>query len=434
MLRAAIATCLRQSEPTLEILVSDNHSDDDTCEVVESFRDRRVRYVNPGFRLGMSEHWEFALGHVADGYVTVLGDDDGLLPGAVARARELIDFNGVRAVSWRKAEYHWPDHILPSARSWLHVPMRERVEVVQTGDMLRNVLSFRRGYQELPCIYNCFVATDILAAVRRRSGGKLLPCVTPDIYSGFAIALEIDRYAYSHAPLSVNGASRHSHGTIAVQQGVGAEVARRHLTSSSIKFHSSLAHCSSIPVLVADAALVARERLAPPDGALDLDWPAMLRCAAHYAQHSSPTVFAQTLAALDEIARRNQLIPIWEPIRADIRYRAPIKLQRPGWDADGTSLAFDGARLGLRDVDDAASFVGGVLRAAAKKTAAGRLDRRDILECLPVDLDPRFQAAQAKSLLQLNRPPSPLSSYLRRFWPGARRRLNGLRSRLTARS
>ena len=62
-----IRTCLSQEDENLRIIVSDNASTDDTMEVVRSFSDARLSYINPGRRLGMSEHWEFALAYVPDG-------------------------------------------------------------------------------------------------------------------------------------------------------------------------------------------------------------------------------------------------------------------------------------------------------------------------------------------------------------------------------
>ncbi len=67
----ALKTCVTQDCDDLEILVSDNASVDETREVVASYDDPRIRYVNPGTRLGMSEHWEFALSHVQEGYVSL---------------------------------------------------------------------------------------------------------------------------------------------------------------------------------------------------------------------------------------------------------------------------------------------------------------------------------------------------------------------------
>src|SRR5205807_7494949 len=117
-----------------------------------------------------------------------------------------------------------------------------------------------------------------------------------------------------------------------------------------------------------------------------------------------------------------------------IIHRGPLPLQPPGWDADGNTLAFDGARLALRNVDDAASFVGSLLQAANRKAAEGQLTRTGALRCLPVDLPPGLCAAWAGALLQVNRRPSPSVLHLRRYWRGARRRFSGLRSRLVGQS
>src|ERR1700730_15520038 len=64
VLYAAIESCVRQGDPALQILVSDNGSDDEIRKIVQCFADSRIRYINPGCQLGMPEHWDFALSHV----------------------------------------------------------------------------------------------------------------------------------------------------------------------------------------------------------------------------------------------------------------------------------------------------------------------------------------------------------------------------------
>ena len=68
-----LKTVVEQDYDNLDIIVSDNFSNDETADVVASFADKRIRYINPGRKLSMSHHWEFALEHVESGYVTVLG-------------------------------------------------------------------------------------------------------------------------------------------------------------------------------------------------------------------------------------------------------------------------------------------------------------------------------------------------------------------------
>jgi glycosyltransferase involved in cell wall biosynthesis len=76
-LLATLRTVIQQDYDRLEIIVSDNFSNDSTEDVVRSFTDRRVKYINTGKRLSMSENWDFALSHATGDWISVLGDDDG---------------------------------------------------------------------------------------------------------------------------------------------------------------------------------------------------------------------------------------------------------------------------------------------------------------------------------------------------------------------
>ena len=98
-LEYSLRTLTEQPYPHLEIIVSDNDSADATRDVVRANGDPRIRYINTGRRLSMSGNWEFALAHVTEGWVTFLGDDDGLVPNCFERVNEIVDRTGVRAGS-----------------------------------------------------------------------------------------------------------------------------------------------------------------------------------------------------------------------------------------------------------------------------------------------------------------------------------------------
>src|SRR5688572_18460689 len=92
-----LKTCTMQDFERLEILVSDNHSQGATADVVAAVKDPRVRYIRTDRRIGMSQNWEFALGHIDDGFVLVVGDDDALLPNAIREISEILDETGCEA-------------------------------------------------------------------------------------------------------------------------------------------------------------------------------------------------------------------------------------------------------------------------------------------------------------------------------------------------
>ena len=72
-----LRTCISQQYVNFEIIVSDNNNVDNTKDVVDSFDDNRIRYINTQNSIGMTSNWEFALSHVTGDYVMYLGDDDG---------------------------------------------------------------------------------------------------------------------------------------------------------------------------------------------------------------------------------------------------------------------------------------------------------------------------------------------------------------------
>ncbi len=98
-LKHAIESCIAQQYENLEILISDNASEDNTRDVVHEFRDSRIRYINPGHRVSMVENFEFAFSHVQDGYVVSIGDDDGLVVDSLQKTDALIQETKARAIT-----------------------------------------------------------------------------------------------------------------------------------------------------------------------------------------------------------------------------------------------------------------------------------------------------------------------------------------------
>ena len=56
-LKTAISCALKQSYQNLEILISDNNSEDNTEELVNQFSDRRIRYVKHPENIGFVKNW-----------------------------------------------------------------------------------------------------------------------------------------------------------------------------------------------------------------------------------------------------------------------------------------------------------------------------------------------------------------------------------------
>lgn len=78
-LRLAIFSVLRQKDVSVEIIVSDDCSNDNTEEMVKSFHEKRIKYIKNNTRLGTSHNMQKCFLRAKGEYIFTLGDDDLIL-------------------------------------------------------------------------------------------------------------------------------------------------------------------------------------------------------------------------------------------------------------------------------------------------------------------------------------------------------------------
>ena len=210
-LRHCLETVVVQPCDRLQILVSDNASSPATREVVESFADPRIRYVNTGQRLSMAHNYEFALGHVEAGWIVMLGDDDGLVASRLEPTVAVLEDSGLKALSSETCFYNWPKVVSPR-EPMLTVPLASNIVTVRSTDAVADILRLVRPKARLPQTYTGgIVHADVIRAARAKDG-SFFQSQIPDIYSSFAITATVERYLYSKAPFAIAGRSSHSIG------------------------------------------------------------------------------------------------------------------------------------------------------------------------------------------------------------------------------
>jgi glycosyltransferase involved in cell wall biosynthesis len=96
-LRQAIASCLKQTTPEFEIIVSDDCSSEDLRLVTESFDDCRVKYHRSESRLGAAKNHQHAVSLSSGIYAIALHSDDLLLPQCLEMAGAALDLNPAAA-------------------------------------------------------------------------------------------------------------------------------------------------------------------------------------------------------------------------------------------------------------------------------------------------------------------------------------------------
>jgi hypothetical protein len=275
-LKHAIRTCLDQDYDNFTVIVASNNCSDDTEAYVSSLNDSRVIQLVSNADLPMVANWSrvmpdaIALG----GYVTYLGDDDGLLPGALSLAAKIIGSASCDVLSWRKVEYAWPDVLVEEYKNYFSISIDPVIVVKKSVDFLRGVHDYTCGYDEGPGLYSSFVSTTVLDALSREVEGGWFSAGSPDIYSSYVIASAVPEYHKCKFGLSVNGASGRSNGTAYMhrpQSDMAAEF------KSQNTLHAALCHAPSVTIAESDALLVARERLPARFSAYEFSWPLLIQ-------------------------------------------------------------------------------------------------------------------------------------------------------------
>lgn len=384
-LKYTLKTCLIQDDGNLDIIVSDNFSQDATKGVVQSFSDKRIQYINPGKRLSMSHHWEFALSHVDDGFVLFLGDDDGLLPNSILNLRTIIKSTRMKAIAWAQASYSWPTHIHPDESNQLFIPLSKKFEVRSTEKYLTDVAGFNINYLELPGLYKGLVHYDLIEKARSKNG-LFFNSNQPDLYSGVAIANTTSNYYYSHEPFTINGASHHSGGTSYFSNSDDEKNkanAKKFLEEDNIPFHHQLVLAPSIPILITESVLQANEHLMHGNKIL-IDFTLLLRKAIEAAIPMSSSNYKAVASAVREIAMLN---------RVDKQYVEKIIAQHKnisaseykpnfGFDLLHTGVRLDCKELNINNVYEASIACGCVLKLESFKHASISSMQRTIQQIL----------------------------------------------------
>ena len=227
-LRHSLATCLEQEESFDEIIVCDNSDEQlvpEVRSVCASLGTSLIKYVRPpNGPLCMTDNWNYAIEQSHGDYITIIGDDDGLLPWCVRIAKQISRETQCDVFRWGWAMYYWPsfrdENLQDRLLLWLSDPPGEiAFSGFDKRCTLRKVIKGDLSYVNLPMLYNSFVHRSVLNSICS-DGCPILDAQSPDIYSGIAIAAKAKNVVTTTYPLGVagqgsaaNGAA-HSYGDI----------------------------------------------------------------------------------------------------------------------------------------------------------------------------------------------------------------------------
>ncbi len=211
-LEHALRTVTDQDFASLEIIVSDNASTDNTRAIVEANGDPRIRYLNTGKRLSMSHNWEFALGHARGEWISYIGDDDGLLPGCLAAIDAIARAHPVELIRSRPSNYLWPA-LAGGPGGHLALPLGGKSGLRDCRAALKAALAGDISYLDLPTLYTGGFVHRAAIDRNRDSEGRFFLSRIPDVYSSVMLSGTCEHFYHEARPWGINGASLASTGT-----------------------------------------------------------------------------------------------------------------------------------------------------------------------------------------------------------------------------
>jgi glycosyltransferase involved in cell wall biosynthesis len=357
-LAVTLPSMLAIDRDDVEWLVSENHSNDDTLDLLHSLAadDERLRVVQPPERLPLGRHLEFAYQQARGRWLSHLGDDDHLLPWRFELLDQALDEVGPRSSLLRGdyVRYSWPEYPEPEAANTLDPASFDRTLKVRSG------VDYARELLNRPHIHGggaWLVRSDLAAAVRKRCGYFASPQHV-EFFSMRAAAALAEEVALLGLPLFILGRHAKSSGT---QYFLPKHTNRVGTWDWSFEDPETYQHSplkwKSYHTLSLDAALAVQEAFSDTLGDVSIAWAEWLRLVHSEmmrlvrGRQLPPQVISQFHAALAELPSGGSLYWRWRTLR--LRFKslfaqseAPVS---DGLETCGETIAWSGRLAGAAD-------------------------------------------------------------------------------------
>lgn len=215
-LKYTINSLLDQNYENFELIISDDFSTDGTSDYLSHLKDKRVKVVKPPFKLTQTKNYEFILGHAIGEWISIIGDDDGVLPNffkILDKTIEKLD-SEVEAISSKPAFYYWETvNDLYGERVVDYQNFFEKDKIISSKKNLFYALLGWKDRTDLPMIYTSgLIKKTLVDRIKNKSNNFFFHSIVPDYYSMVAILFETNKFLRLNQPIFWVGASSKSTG------------------------------------------------------------------------------------------------------------------------------------------------------------------------------------------------------------------------------
>ncbi|MFM0130747.1 glycosyltransferase family 2 protein [Paraburkholderia sediminicola] len=219
LLKYAIDSVVEQCEGNLEIVVSDNASDEDYETYLRSVTSVPIRYIRGDTPISVTANWNRALQAATGDYVVMLGDDDALTPGFIRKMTDVIEnFEHPDVVYCMAYHYAYPNTLPGQEQGYFCTVNNSSVfdisnepfllDVEQSRHLARQALRFRHliSFNAQHFVWR----RDFMK--KKVAGSMFFQSPYPDFFACFMTFLTAEKIAVVPSPEIIVGISRKSFG------------------------------------------------------------------------------------------------------------------------------------------------------------------------------------------------------------------------------
>lgn len=217
-LKDCIDSVISQDFFDYELIVSNNHSMDDTFKYVKSLNHPNIKLIKPEKPLAMVDNWEWALSHASGEWIIIVGADDGVMPYFFELAEFLTQKaveKKIRAINSIRSYFFWNGcqeiygNIAVSFNAQAHYSIKNsKIEIL-------NALIGNQNYINMPQMYTTsIIHKSVIQRIKAKQNQNFYVSINPDANGAAAICSIEDKYLECNIPLSWVGSSPKSNGLI----------------------------------------------------------------------------------------------------------------------------------------------------------------------------------------------------------------------------
>jgi hypothetical protein len=169
----------------------------------------------------MSDHFEFLLRHANGKWISLIGQDDAVLPN-IAHELSSVErhFPESRCIVTRRCYFSWPGvEEVHGGPVFIYLETKNRV-VVNSHKRMISTLRGIHTYVSGPQLYTgSLIRNDLIEEIREKQGGRFFLGAIPDASSAASILMFLDHYIFSGRPCFIVGTSLASNGLASLAEG-----------------------------------------------------------------------------------------------------------------------------------------------------------------------------------------------------------------------